>query len=198
MTAGSPGDLSVSGGVEAAFFAGDGSALTGLDPAALSAGTASIDIDGNAATAAALSCTDCIDGFQLDRDSVGSEEIATGAAGSVHVANNSLTASDLAPGSVDQSELAAGAVTRAAIANGAVGYGQIEAGSVSGVHIQNNSVGSGELAHPAVHSTHILCNRPLFVVRSAPLGATGWQATVYNDGLVEDAFFEVVVNCLED
>ncbi len=42
-------ELSVAGGVEAASFSGDGSALTDLTPANLAAGTAAIDITGSAA-----------------------------------------------------------------------------------------------------------------------------------------------------
>ncbi len=68
-------ELVVDGGVTATSFAGDGSGLTALSPANLSAGTAAIDISGTAATAADLVCTDCVSSAELDFDSATQAEL---------------------------------------------------------------------------------------------------------------------------
>ena len=61
-------ELNVSGGVVAASFTGEGSTVTDLDPANLSAGTAAIDISGTAAVASDLVGVACVSESELDFD----------------------------------------------------------------------------------------------------------------------------------
>ena len=61
-------EFSVSGGVVAASFTGEGSTLTDLDPANLSTGTAAIDISGTAAVASNLVGASCVSESELDFD----------------------------------------------------------------------------------------------------------------------------------
>ncbi len=74
--------LSVGGGVAATSFAGDGSALTALDPTNLTAGTAAINISGTAASASDLMGSACVSESELDFDTATQTEL-TGHTGDV-------------------------------------------------------------------------------------------------------------------
>jgi hypothetical protein len=70
--------LSVDGGIEAAFFSGDGSTLTSLDPAHLSPGTAVIGVTGSSGS---LSCSGCVDTANIGDGQVTSAAIGDGQVG---------------------------------------------------------------------------------------------------------------------
>lgn len=70
-------ELTVDGGIDATSFTGDGSTLTALDPANLSAGTAVIDISGTAATADDVIGAGSVSESELDFDPATQAELAS-------------------------------------------------------------------------------------------------------------------------
>ena len=81
--------LSVDGGVGASAFSGDGSILTGLDPASFTSGVADIDITGSSSL---VNCVGCVDSIH----------IGWGQVQSIDIADGEVTGADIDPSTVQK------------------------------------------------------------------------------------------------
>jgi hypothetical protein len=88
-------------------------------------------------------------------DSVGSEQIATGAINSTHLAADSVSADQIADGAVTTATLANGAVTGDKIADSTIMGTHLAPGSVTANTLANGAVGSAKIAMAAINGTHL-------------------------------------------
>ena len=169
--------MTVDGGIVATSITADGSTLTDLDPASLSAGTAAIDISGTAATATDLVGGACVSEAELDFDPATQTEMNSHAgAADAHREHASLEESaeidaDIAahaglanahhapPTSLPPSGPAGGDLSGSypgpQIAANAVGTSEVVDNSLTADDLGYNSVGVSEIAPNAVYSSEI-------------------------------------------
>lgn len=88
-------------------------------------------------------------------DSVGSEQIATGAINGTHLAADSVSADQIADGAVTTATLVNGAVTGDKIADSTIMGTHLAPGSVSANSLANGAVGSAKIALGAINGTHL-------------------------------------------
>ncbi len=92
---------------------------------------------------------------KLGKDSVGPQQIKSGAVRSAEVKDRSLTSRDLAPGAIVSSRLRTGAVDSRSFRDGGVGTQDVATGAIDSRSIRDGGVGEQDVATGAIDSRSI-------------------------------------------